>query len=65
MALTDNLTASSDPFIRRHIGPNPDDAREMLAQVGFKNLDELIDAAVPKTPKPRCNIRKARLWKSV
>ena len=48
MALTDNLTASSDPFIRRHIGPNPDDAREMLAQVGFKNLDELIDAAVPK-----------------
>ena len=48
MALTDNLTDSSDPFIRRHIGPNPDDAREMLAQVGFKNLDELIDAAVPK-----------------
>ena len=48
MALTDNLTDSSDPFIRRHIGPNPDDAREMLAQVGFKNPDELIDAAVPK-----------------
>jgi glycine dehydrogenase len=48
MTLTDNLTASSDPFVRRHIGPNADDMREMLAQVGFKNLDELIDAAVPK-----------------
>ncbi|MGA3163117.1 MAG: aminomethyl-transferring glycine dehydrogenase [Verrucomicrobiota bacterium] len=48
MALTENLTASSDPFIRRHIGPNADDTREMLAQVGFKKLDELIDAAVPK-----------------
>ena len=48
MALTDNLTASFDPFIHRHIGPNTDDTREMLAQVGFKNLDELIDAAVPK-----------------
>jgi glycine dehydrogenase len=48
MALTDNLAASSDPFIRRHIGPRPADAGEMLAQVGFKNLDELIDAAVPK-----------------
>jgi glycine dehydrogenase len=48
MALTDNLTDSSDPFIRRHIGPNADDTREMLAQVGFKKLNELIDAAVPK-----------------
>ena len=48
MTLTDNLTAPSDPFVRRHIGPNADDMREMLAQVGFKNLDELIDAAVPK-----------------
>jgi glycine dehydrogenase len=48
MALTDNLTDSSDPFIRRHIGPDADDTREMLAQVGFKNIDELIDAAVPK-----------------
>jgi glycine dehydrogenase len=48
MALTENLTASSDAFIRRHIGPNADDMHEMLAQVGFKNLDELIDAAIPK-----------------
>ncbi len=48
MALTENLTASSDQFIRRHIGPNADDMHEMLVQVGFKNLDELIDAAVPK-----------------
>src|ERR1039457_1840742 len=56
MALTENLNeltahawlAHPDQFVRRHIGPNADDTREMLAQTGFKNLDELIDAAVPK-----------------
>src|SRR5208282_1411406 len=42
------LTEHPDPFVRRHIGPNANEAREMLALLGFKNLDELIDAAVPK-----------------
>ncbi|HTA95624.1 MAG TPA: aminomethyl-transferring glycine dehydrogenase, partial [Verrucomicrobiae bacterium] len=37
-----------DQFVRRHIGPNTNDAKEMLALLGHKNLDELIDAAVPK-----------------
>jgi glycine dehydrogenase len=40
--------AHPDQFVRRHIGPNENDAAEMLAQIGFKNLDELIDAAVPQ-----------------
>ena len=48
MALTENPTDHSDKFVRRHIGPDETEAREMLAQIGFKNLDELIDAAVPK-----------------
>ena len=48
MALTENLTVSSDRFVRRHIGPNAAETREMLAQLGFKSLDALIDAAVPK-----------------
>jgi glycine dehydrogenase len=43
-----NPLAHPDQFVRRHIGPNANDAREMLAQLGFKNLDALIDAAVPK-----------------
>ena len=40
--------AHPDQFVRRHIGPNAHEETEMLAQLGFKNLDELIDAAVPK-----------------
>ncbi|HXR48395.1 MAG TPA: aminomethyl-transferring glycine dehydrogenase [Candidatus Limnocylindrales bacterium] len=41
------LPAQPDRFVRRHIGPNAEDTGEMLALLGFKNLDELIDAAVP------------------
>ena len=37
-----------DPFVRRHIGPRPADAGEMLKQLGYASLDAMIDAAVPK-----------------
>ncbi|HEY4952426.1 MAG TPA: glycine dehydrogenase (aminomethyl-transferring), partial [Verrucomicrobiae bacterium] len=42
-----NPFAHPDQFVRRHIGPSAADAGEMLAHLGHKNLDELIDAAVP------------------
>jgi len=42
------LPAHPDQFVRRHIGPNAAEAREMLAPLGFKNLDELIAVAVPE-----------------
>ena len=48
MSLTENFLKHPDEFVRRHIGPNSKEAGEMLALLGFKNLDELIDAAVPK-----------------
>jgi glycine dehydrogenase len=48
MSLTQNSPEPSDPFVRRHIGPNTVEAAEMLAHLGFKNLDGLIDAAVPQ-----------------
>lgn len=32
---------------RRHIGPSPTEMRDMLQVIGFKTLDELIDATVP------------------
>src|ERR1017187_10125822 len=48
MFLTENPTGHPDKFVRRHIGPGETDAAEMVAQIGFKNLDELVDAAVPK-----------------
>ena len=43
-----------DSFARRHIGPNPDEIRAMLGEVGFENLEALIDATVP------ANIRAAQ-----
>ena len=48
MAFTENPTDHSDKFVRRHIGPNANESREMLALLGFKNLEELVDAAVPR-----------------
>jgi glycine dehydrogenase len=35
-------------FARRHIGPNDDEVRAMLREVGFESLDSLVEAAVPK-----------------
>jgi glycine dehydrogenase len=32
---------------RRHIGPSPAEMAEMLAAVGVRTLDELIDQTVP------------------
>src|SRR4030081_3036317 len=37
-----------DSFARRHIGPNEEEVRDMLRELGFENLDALIDATVPK-----------------
>src|SRR5947207_7483951 len=44
----DTCQSGSDSFARRHIGPNEEEVREMLREVGFDDLDALIDAAVPK-----------------
>src|SRR6266571_444953 len=37
-----------DSFARRHIGPNEEEVRAMLRDVGFDSLGVLIDATVPK-----------------
>src|SRR4051812_7631709 len=37
-----------DSFAHRHIGPNKEARAAMLAELGFENLDEIIDATVPK-----------------
>ncbi|MGD0743968.1 MAG: aminomethyl-transferring glycine dehydrogenase [Verrucomicrobiota bacterium] len=49
MFLVEDPLLRPDQFVRRHIGPGETDATEMLAQIGFKTLDELVAAAVPKT----------------
>ncbi|AFY55964.1 glycine dehydrogenase, decarboxylating [Rivularia sp. PCC 7116] len=36
-------------FAQRHIGPSSDDVAQMLSVLGFDNLEQLIDRAVPQT----------------
>jgi len=40
--------SNEEPFIERHIGPGAEELREMLKEMGYDSLDELIDAAVPE-----------------
>jgi glycine dehydrogenase len=39
---------SSDSFVSRHIGPGEAETQAMLDLLGYRSLDVLIDAAVPK-----------------
>ena len=52
MLLSENSPADAlahpDQFVRRHIGPDAAETGAMLSLLGYKNLDELIDAAVPQ-----------------
>src|SRR5438067_1743118 len=41
-------TRHPDRFVDRHIGPREKDVAEMLAALGLKSIDELIDRTVPK-----------------
>ena len=43
----------SDPFMRRHIGPSPDDVEAMLAVVKAATLDALVDEAIPADVRQR------------
>ena len=43
----DALLPQPESFARRHIGPRPDGAAEMLSKIGHTSLDSLIDQAVP------------------
>jgi len=42
-----------DRFARRHIGPRPADASEMLQTLGYDSIDALIDALVPESIRLR------------
>src|SRR5213595_1329672 len=41
-------TIDPNSFASRHIGPNEEEVRVMLREVGFEDLDAVIDATVPK-----------------
>ncbi len=38
-----------DDFVRRHIGPGPEDRTRMLADMGLSSIAELMDKVVPKS----------------
>src|SRR3954463_14248132 len=40
-------TRHPDRFVDRHLGPDSRDIEEMLAVLGVRNLDELIDRTIP------------------
>ena len=63
MTLHDQRTAASktvqpiSPFVRRHIGPEPQAVDQMLQALGFADLDAFIQAVVPGDildPEPPC-----------
>ena len=39
--------ATQSGFVRRHIGPSPEDIQAMLAELGVSSLEELISQTVP------------------
>src|SRR5881275_3629772 len=41
-------TIDPNSFASRHIGPNEEEVRVMLREVGFEDLDSLVEAAVPR-----------------
>jgi glycine dehydrogenase len=44
---------SSVPFVRRHVGPSPEDIAQMASVVGAQSLDDLIDQTVPESIRLR------------
>ncbi|NBV23339.1 MAG: glycine dehydrogenase (aminomethyl-transferring) [Proteobacteria bacterium] len=47
MTATPAAFAHPDTFVRRHIGPRPAEAAEMLKTLGYDSMDAMIDALVP------------------
>ena len=39
---------SAVPFVRRHIGPSPEDIKDMVRVVGTPTLDDLINETIPE-----------------
>ena len=42
------LKNAQKDFIQRHIGPSEKEQKQMLQELGYKSLDELIKNAVPE-----------------
>jgi glycine dehydrogenase len=48
------LTAGEPPaFAARHIGPSPEEQQAMLAELGLRSLDELVERLIPEAIRDR------------
>ena len=45
------LDHGNDEFLRRHIGPSMADQQEMLNELGFQNIEQLMEATLPENIK--------------
>lgn len=52
---TSSVFTPLDTFLPRHLGPRSSDVEEMLGALGYKSLDDFVDAAIPS------NVRVAEL----
>ena len=50
--MPDPTLTTDGEFVRRHIGPDPDEQAKMLALLGFGSTEELIEAVVPPAIRP-------------
>ncbi len=48
-----SLLRHTDTFVRRHIGPDEAEVRQMLDALGYDSLDALVDATVPESIRLR------------
>jgi glycine dehydrogenase len=55
------LLDPTDTFVRRHLGSNDAEVGEMLATLGLRSLDELIEQTVPKSIRAAAPLRLAGL----
>src|SRR5436190_23911356 len=39
----------TDTFVRRHVGPRPEEQAEMLAALGYRKIEELIADTIPES----------------
>jgi glycine dehydrogenase len=55
-------TTNFDSFALRHIGPNKEEVDAMLRELGFENLEALIDSAIPRNIRldRRLNLPEAK-----
>jgi hypothetical protein len=54
-----------DEFTRRHLGADPSAQQTMLSALGYRTLDDLIDAAVPGQIRPVQALRRNKYWPPV